>query len=144
MASLHRLGKLGQFVATPSLPFQRRPLAQWAQQIHMDVVRARRNRLCPCCQETRIVGGIDGYRDQSLITGTAAQALPANHLSSPIIGAYSGSRSSDNDLAVHTPRKGRCFTGRGSIMWFIEKIEISGGFLPGLSLWPNLHYRCTW
>lgn len=39
-----------------SLPVQRRPLSRWAQQIHVDVVRGKRNGLCPCCQETRIVG----------------------------------------------------------------------------------------
>ena len=46
---------------TASLPVQRRPLSRWAQQIHIDVVRAKRNGLCPCCQETRIIA-VDGTR----------------------------------------------------------------------------------
>lgn len=42
-----------------SLPVQRRPLSRWAQQIHVEVVRAKRNGLCPCCQEMPICG-VDG------------------------------------------------------------------------------------
>jgi hypothetical protein len=38
-----------------SLPMQRRPLSRWAQQLHVEVVRTKRNGPCPCCQETPIV-----------------------------------------------------------------------------------------
>ncbi len=37
-----------------SLPVQRRPLSQWAQQIHVEVTHSRRNGLCPCCQEAPV------------------------------------------------------------------------------------------
>ena len=43
-------------VLRASLPLQRRQLSRWVQQVHVDVVRAKRNGLCPCCQETKIIG----------------------------------------------------------------------------------------
>jgi hypothetical protein len=38
-----------------SLPMQRRPLSRFVQQLHIEVVRMKRNGLCPCCQEVPIV-----------------------------------------------------------------------------------------
>jgi hypothetical protein len=37
-----------------NLPEQRRPLSKRTQQIHLRVIWARRNGLCPCCQETQV------------------------------------------------------------------------------------------
>jgi predicted nucleic acid-binding Zn-ribbon protein len=37
-----------------SLPMQRRPLSQWVQRIHVEVLNAKRGGLCPCCEETKV------------------------------------------------------------------------------------------
>lgn len=37
-----------------SLPMQRRPLSQWVQRIHVEVLNAKRGGLCPCCESERI------------------------------------------------------------------------------------------
>jgi hypothetical protein len=37
-----------------SMPMQRRPLSKWAMQIHIEVTNAKRNGLCPCCQEVPV------------------------------------------------------------------------------------------
>jgi hypothetical protein len=39
-----------------NLPVQRRPLSRWAQRIHIEVLNAKRNGLCPCCKEIRVCG----------------------------------------------------------------------------------------
>jgi hypothetical protein len=37
-----------------SLPVQRRPLGRWAQQIHVEVLNAKRGGLCPACESVRV------------------------------------------------------------------------------------------
>jgi len=37
-----------------SLPMQRRPLSMWVQQVHIEVLNAKRGGLCPCCEETPV------------------------------------------------------------------------------------------
>ncbi len=37
-----------------NLPLQRRPLSRKAQTLHIRVIAARRNGLCPCCQNTPV------------------------------------------------------------------------------------------
>lgn len=37
-----------------SLPVQRRPLSRWVQQIHIEVLNAKRGGLCPACESTRV------------------------------------------------------------------------------------------
>lgn len=37
-----------------ALPMQRRPLSRWVQQIHVEVLNAKRGGLCPCCESVRV------------------------------------------------------------------------------------------
>src|SRR5579872_1682602 len=52
-ASQHTIEQQLKNIAV-SLPVQRKPLSRRSQELHIRVIAARRNGLCPCCQTTPV------------------------------------------------------------------------------------------